>query len=74
MTDAKRNALRWLACHNGDGCFMRSGVLLAAGESAPVVRGTWNALAKLGYVELYKPARGHGRCKLTDSGRQEAQR
>ena len=50
LTKAQRDALQWLAEHNGDGVFDRYGVLLAAGELAPVMRSTWNALAALGLV------------------------
>jgi hypothetical protein len=70
LTDAQRNALKWLAEHTGDGCFDRHGVLLAAGETAPVRRSTWNILRGLGLVDIYKPAgRGRGRVRLTEHGR-----
>lgn len=66
MTKAQEAALAWLRERNGDGCFDRNGVLLAAGERAPVTRGTWNALRDLGLVEFYKPTgKGRGRCRLT---------
>lgn len=66
MTKAQEAALAWLRERNGDGCFDRNGVLLAAGEAAPVTRGTWNALRDLGLVEFYKPTgKGRGRCRLT---------
>jgi hypothetical protein len=53
LTKAQRDALKWLSEHNGDGVFDRCGVLLAAGELAPVMRSTWNALAAFGLVEFY---------------------
>lgn len=53
MNEAQNDALRWLEAHNGDGVFDRNGVLLAAGESAPVMRATWNALINAGQVETY---------------------
>lgn len=53
ITEAQRTALRWLKQHNGDGLFSRDGVLLAAGERAPVMRSTWNALERAGFVEFY---------------------
>lgn len=66
MTNAQAAALKWLREHTGDGVFDRYGVLLAAGESAPVMRSTWNALRDLGLVEFYNPAgKGYGRCRLT---------
>lgn len=69
MTKAQKDALDWLKKHNGDGLFDRNGVLLAAGETAPVTRATWNALRDLGLVEFYKPTgKGRGRCRLTARG------
>lgn len=53
MTKSQAEALRWLRQHTGDGVFDRNGVLLAAGESAPFMRSTWNALRDLGLVEFY---------------------
>lgn len=53
LTEAQRAALRWLKAHNGDGLFDDDGVLLAAGESAPVMRSTWNHLERTGFVEFY---------------------
>ncbi|MBX9875008.1 MAG: hypothetical protein K2X84_09135, partial [Beijerinckiaceae bacterium] len=55
----------WLRKHGGDGIFDRNGVLLAAGESAPFMRATWNALRDAGLVEFYNPTgKGRGRCRL----------
>ncbi|MGY3535388.1 hypothetical protein [Bradyrhizobium sp. USDA 4452] len=66
LTRSQRDALKWLSEHNGDGCFDRNGVLLAAGELAPFMRSTWNGLAALGLVEFYNPAgKGRGRLRLT---------
>lgn len=54
LTKAERNALSWLADHNGDGHFGGPGMtLMAAGEIAPTMRLTWNSLEKKGYVEFY---------------------
>lgn len=53
LTPAQREALIWLQQHNGDGVFDKHGVLLAAGESAPFMRSTWNALRDMGRVEMY---------------------
>jgi len=73
MTPAQVEALRWLIAHTGDGMFDNNGVLLAAGESAPHVRATWNALGKLGLVEFYRvSAKGRGRLRVTDAGRAAA--
>lgn len=66
MTKAQEAALAWLRERNGDGCFDRNGVLLAAGERAPVTRATWNKLRDLGHVEIYRvQPRGASRCRLT---------
>lgn len=65
MTKSQEDALKWLRERGGDGIFDRNGVLLAAGESAPHTRSTWNALAKLGAVEFYNPTgRGRGRIRV----------
>ena len=65
LTAAQKDALDWLRRHNGDGLFDKNGVLLAAGELAPVMRSTWNALALLGKVEIYRPhPGGASRCRL----------
>lgn len=53
ITEAQYDALKWLSQHNGDGLFDKEGVLLAAGERAPVMRSTWNALRDVGLVEFY---------------------
>ena len=66
-------ALAWLAKRGGDGCFNRGGVALAAGETAPHTRTTWNNLELIGLVEFYNPAgKGRGRLRLTEAGRQRA--
>lgn len=73
LTNAQRDALKWLAEHAGDGLFDKNGVLLAAGETAPHVRATWNALGEQGCVEFYKPnGKGRGRVRLTARGREVA--
>lgn len=50
LTRAPRDALLWLSKHNGTGVFDNNGVLLAAGETAPTTRRTWNALRDSGHV------------------------
>lgn len=73
LTKAEVTALKWLGDHNGDGLFDKNGVLLAAGESAPVMRSTWNHLSASGHVELYRPGdKGRGRLRMTDLGRKAA--
>lgn len=68
-------ALSGLAKRGGDGCFNRGGVALAAGETAPHTRTTWNNLELIGLVEFYNPAgKGRGRLRLTDAGRARAER
>ena len=65
MTKVQERALQWLKDHTGDGVFDRNGVLVAAGEPAPHMRSTWNALRDAGMVEFYNPSgRGHGRCRV----------
>ena len=57
-TPAQLGALKWLRNRNRDGVFVGPGqVLLAAGERAGVMRGTWSALEKLGLVERYNKKR-----------------
>lgn len=63
VTRAQAFALEWLAEHSGDGVFDLRGVVLAAGETAPVMRATWNRLADHGLVELYG-----GRIRVTGKG------
>jgi hypothetical protein len=66
LTRAQKDALKWLAEHNGDGVFDRYGLLLAAGEQGPFMRSTWNALRKLGLVEFYGPkGKPRARARLT---------
>lgn len=57
LTEAQRAALRWLKEHTGDGLFDNCGVLVAAGERAPVMRSTWNHLERLGFVEFHADRR-----------------
>ena len=55
ITKAQQEALKWLRERNGDGLFDKTGVLMAAGERAPMMRSTWNALRDAGHVEFYRP-------------------
>jgi hypothetical protein len=64
LTKAQKSALLWLRNRNGDGMFDRNGVLLAAGQSAHVMRSTWNKLREAGLVETY----GGKRLRVTDAG------
>ena len=75
LTKSQRRALKWLADHNGEGAFIRkdrtnrSGyVLLAAGEIAPFMRVSFNALRDAGLAEISHDRR----IKLTASGRKAA--
>jgi hypothetical protein len=61
MTKAEQQALKWLREHGGDGCFDKSGVAFAQGETAPVMRSTWNSLANQGYVEFYGGVKDGGK-------------
>lgn len=66
MTDAQKGALDWLAKRNGDGTLDRNGIVLAAGETAPFMRWTWNRLRDQGRVEFYRlSSKGYGRIRLT---------
>lgn len=66
ITKAQREAFKWLREHGGDGLFDQHGVLLAAGETAPHERRTWNILRDRGLVEFYNPTgKGRGRCRIT---------
>lgn len=65
-TPAQLSALKWLVNRNGDGVFAGPGqVLLAAGERAGVMRGTWSKLEQLGFVERYN----RRRLRVTDAGK-----
>jgi hypothetical protein len=68
VTKSQKDALTWLREHSGDGCLDRHGVVLAAGELAPFMRSTWNALRDLGLVEFYFPSleggKGRGRIRV----------
>lgn len=69
ISTAALDALRWLIDHNGDGGFEtwpRHCVLCAAGEEAPVMRGTWKVLAGVGLVEFYH---SNKRLRVTEAGR-----
>jgi hypothetical protein len=57
IAKAGKAALLWLRNRNADGVFDLHGVLLAAGERAPVMRRTWNALRDAGLVEAYSVRR-----------------
>ena len=61
MTSAQKVALKWLKDRGGDGCFDRNGIAFAMGETAPVQRSTWNALAEQGDIEFYGGVRDGGR-------------
>lgn len=63
MTKSQVNALTWLRQHNGEGCFDKHGVLLAAGETAPFRRVTWNTLRAAGFIEYY----GKRRVRMIDN-------
>ena len=61
LSSSCRKAVVWLREHNGDGVFDKHGVVLAAGETGPFMRSTWNTLRDAGLVEFYNPAgRGYG--------------
>jgi hypothetical protein len=68
MSRARKEALRWLGEHNGDGLVERWGTVVAAGERAPHTRQTWRTLHVAGLVEIYGPR--SRRVRLTDAGRE----
>lgn len=69
LTRSQAFALAWLRRRTGDACFDRHGVAFACGETAPVLRSTWNVLCDHGLLEFYNPAgKGHGRLRLTARG------
>ena len=64
-TKAMLAALKWLVNRSGDGVFDKTGVLVAGGERAPVMRMTWNKLDGLGLVEFHCSRK---RLRVTDKG------
>lgn len=72
LTKPQESALKWLRDHGGDACFDRNGIAFTQGETAPVMRATWNALAEAGKIEFYggrkHGGRGHGRLRLASEG------
>lgn len=66
LSPALRDALKWLVERGGDGVFADKShqVLMARGETAPVMRSTWNKLRELGRVEFY----GNRRCRVVEPG------
>lgn len=68
MTKAQTEAPKWLNDRGGDGVFDKHGVALAQGETAPVMRSTWNGLRDAGLIEFYGGAaqglRGYGRLRV----------
>lgn len=71
LTASQAAAVKWLRERGGDACFDKRGVALAAGESAPFLRSTWNELQKAGLLEFYGGKRaggkGYGRLRLTEA-------
>lgn len=57
MTKAQKECLLWIKNHNSDGMFGKDGIFVAAGERAPFMRSTFNALCKLGICEIYNKKR-----------------
>lgn len=68
LTKAQIEALKWLRDRGGDGIFDDDGVLLAAGESAPHTRSTWNKLNAAGIVEFYGGRNGRSRVRIVTAG------
>lgn len=69
-TKAQAAALKWLRDRGGDAAIDKNGIALAMGDSAPVMRSTWNKLRDLGLIEFYNLAgRGRGRLRLTEAAK-----
>lgn len=72
LTPSQLDALEWLSKHANEGMFDRNGVLLAAGETAPFMRSTWNNLETAGHVHTWSLPSARGsrtkRLGLTDRG------
>lgn len=62
LTKSQKSAIKWLHNRNSDGVFDKTGVLVAAGERAPIMHTTWNKLVDFGYAQKYN----NNRLKLTD--------
>lgn len=58
MTEAQKEALKWLNDHGGDGVFIRYGRVLAMGDIAPHKAATWNALIRQGVCREYRQGMG----------------
>lgn len=65
LTQAQLGALKWLRKNGGDGIFDKTGVLVAAGVRAGVMRSTWMWLEMAGLVERYNNKR---RLRVTEAG------
>lgn len=68
-TAAQQQACAWLLDHNSEGMWTHDGTLLAAGEVAPIMRQTWNALRLTGCVTFERGTR----VALTQRGRELAE-
>jgi hypothetical protein len=67
LTTAMKRALKWFRNRGGDGVFAEksnNSVLLACGDRAPIMRGTWSKLEAAGCVERY----GVKRLRVTSTG------
>jgi hypothetical protein len=69
LTPAQARALRTLADGNGEGCIVKHGAILAAGEMLPFLPVTFLRLITMGLVE----GAGRNRIKLTAAGRKAAE-
>lgn len=65
LTESQHEALKWLRERGGDAALDKNGVALAAGETAPFTRTTWNALRDAALIEFYNPSgKGYGRLRI----------
>jgi hypothetical protein len=66
LTDSQKSALKWFKNRGGDGMFDKTNCLIARGERAGVMRGTWSVLEKAGLVERYQ---NNKRVRITEQGK-----
>ena len=68
LTKAQEAAMKWLRDRGGDAAIDKNGIALAMGDSAPVMRSTWNKLRDAGLVEFYNlTGKGRGRLRLIEA-------
>lgn len=74
LTQAQARALQWFLAHNGDGARQPGSTVLAGGEVGPHQPQTWARLERMGLVESYRVPCCGRRLRLTEVGRDVAER